>query len=125
MISPCFSWENPLVQRFHDLDYEGVEDAHFLTPVRSSRGTIDVEGGPIQAPSSPWPEDRAERTWPYEEYEEEDSFFMNWDWNCDWELQHSKKKMSKFLGVDLSTDVQGFKHICRRKIVFATRGNLC
>lgn len=63
----------PRFRRFQDLDYEGVEDAQFLTPVRSSHGTIDVEGGPIQAPCSPWPEDRAEGTWP-EEYEEEDSF---------------------------------------------------
>ena len=122
MISPCFSWENPLVQRFHDLDYEGVEDAHFLTPVRSSRGTIDVEGGPIQAPSSPWPEDRAERAWPYEEYEEEDSFFMNWDWNCDWELK--KKKCRSFLKSICPRMFKVSNIFVRRKIAFATRGNL-
>jgi hypothetical protein len=121
VISPCFSWENPLVQRFHDLDYEGVEDAHFLTPVRSSRGTIDVEGGPIQAPSSPWPEDRAERAWPYEEYEEEDSFFMNWDWNCDWEL---KKKCRSFLKSICPRMFKVSNIFVRRKIAFATRGNL-
>ena len=69
-----FPGKSLLFRRFQDLDYEGVEDSQFLTPVRSSRGTIDVEGGPIQAPSSPWPEDRAEGTWPYEEYEEEDSW---------------------------------------------------
>eukprot|EP00438_Fugacium_kawagutii_P024975 Skav217966 [mRNA] locus=scaffold3450:162353:171873:- [translate_table: standard] len=41
-----------------DLDYEGSEDAQFLTPVRSSHGTIDVEGGPIDGPN-PWDEDEA------------------------------------------------------------------
>ena len=55
-------------ERFHDLDYEGAEDARFVTPVRSSSGTIDTDGGPIERPSSPWPEDNErERTWPYEE----------------------------------------------------------
>ena len=68
--SPSFYRDPRKFPRLQDLDYEGVEDAQFLTPVRSSRGTIDVEGGPIQTPSSPWPEDREGTTWP-EEYEED------------------------------------------------------
>ena len=68
-------------RRFHDLDYEGAEDARFVTPVRSSSGSIDVEGGPIDSPSSPWPEDsyasdakdvKGSRTWPWDDYEEEE-----------------------------------------------------
>lgn len=66
-------------RRFHDLDYEGAEDARFVTPVRSSSGSIDVEGGPIDSPSSPWPEDSygsakdvKDRTWPWDDYEEEE-----------------------------------------------------